>query len=273
MAKYSQWWKVGLVLLQIIIIIECANISPKLDFEELDVKKDTRTAKIKGLRVTVDTSELKESKSSNSDSSSSSDSKENKKTVGVRTDVTFEISSGEVNDTKVIDEKEIGKDDDNASIPIVPVFKGTPDKTNNPAGNRNKPGSNPGFVTSKESDFNDIWSVRPLSPGPIFHPTDDEHKRYGGVLDDNWSKVPQFGIWTTERYNRRFDQPVYHHRGYHPNPGFHSQGEQGNNFPRPYEPCTCKEYPGPYIKPHQDSGYHPTQKIDDKLEKPFSKTS
>lgn len=214
MAKYSQWWKVGLlVLLHVTLIVESASISPKLDFEELDVKKDSRTAKIKGLRVTVDTSELKESKSSNSESSSSSDSKENKKTVGVRTDVTFEISSGEVNDTKVIDEKEIGKDDDNASIPIVPVFKGTPDKTNNPIGNRNKPGSNPGFVTSKESDFNDIWSVRPLSPGPIFHPTDDEHKRYGGV-DDNWSKVPQFGIWTTERYNRRFDQsPVYHHRG------------------------------------------------------------
>lgn len=57
------------------------------------------------------------------------------------------------------------------------------------------------------------------------------------------------------------------------NPGYQSQGGQGNNFPRPYEPCTCKEYPGPYIKPRDDPEYHPRQKIDDKLERPFSKTS
>ena len=45
------------------LIISCEKISPKLDFEEgselVQVKKEIKTGKIKGLRVTVDTSELK----------------------------------------------------------------------------------------------------------------------------------------------------------------------------------------------------------------------
>lgn len=119
--------------------------------------------------------------------------------------MTFEITSGETNDTtKTVDEKEIGKDDDNASIPIVPVFKGTPDR-----------GSKEG--RTKDPNLNDIWSVIPLenpSPtrGPIFHKSDDERNRYGGA-DEAWKQIPQYAIWTTERYNRRHDQPVYHHRG------------------------------------------------------------
>lgn len=46
-----------------IIIMDCAKVSPKLDFEEqselVQVKKEIKGGKIKGLRVTVDTSELK----------------------------------------------------------------------------------------------------------------------------------------------------------------------------------------------------------------------
>lgn len=142
-----------------------------------------------------------ESKSSGSESSSSSESLEKKKTIGVRTDVTFEITSGETqNDTKTADEKEIGKDDDNASIPIVPVFKGKPDR-----------GSNKPAV--KDPNFNDIWSVKPLeSGGSNFHKVEDK-ERFDGD-DNNWKHFPQYAIWTTERYNRRHDQPVYHHRGY-----------------------------------------------------------
>lgn len=134
--------------------------------------------------------------------SSSSESREKKKTVGVRTDVTFEITSGEVNDTKTVDEKEIGKDDDNASIPIVPVFKGKPDS----GGNK------------------DFWSVKPLDNPtpplgvPIYQQpaTNDDRNRYGGNggSDDRWKQFPQYAIWTTERYNRKHDQPVYHHRGW-----------------------------------------------------------
>jgi hypothetical protein len=126
--------------------------------------------------------------------------------------VTFEITSGETNDTKTVDEKEIGKDDDNASIPVVPVFKGTPDRGGSNKGNK------------KDPINNDIWSVIPLenppSPpshshrGPIFHNTHDDRNFHGGRVDDQWRQYPQYAIWTTERYNRRFDdRPVYHHRG------------------------------------------------------------
>lgn len=100
-----------------------------------------------------------------------------------------------MNDTKAVTEKEIGKDDDNASIPIVPVFKGKPDR----GGNR------------------DLWSVRPLDnptpplARPVFRPIPDDRNRFGG--DDKWNQVPLYEIWTTERYNRKHDQPVYHHRG------------------------------------------------------------
>lgn len=158
-----------------------------------------------------------ESKSSGSDSSSSSDSTETKKTVGVRTDVTFEITSGETNDTtKTVDEKEIGKEDDNASIPVVPVFKGTADRGGSTKGN------------NTDSIYNEILSVIPLenpaspapSRGPIFHNTHDDDRNSfvgsGSGGDNAWKQFPQYAIWTTERYNnRRFEQPpVFHHRGH-----------------------------------------------------------
>lgn len=53
---------VFLVFIQI-LIVKCVKISPKLDFGEqadlIKVKKEIKTGTIKGLRVTVDTSELK----------------------------------------------------------------------------------------------------------------------------------------------------------------------------------------------------------------------
>ncbi|KAG5674790.1 hypothetical protein PVAND_004738 [Polypedilum vanderplanki] len=236
-------------------------VSPKLDFgqsEVVEVKKEIKTGKIKGLRVTVESSELKESKSSNSDSSASSDSSENKKTVGVRTDVTFEITSGETNDTKTVDEKEIGKEDDNASIPVVPVFKGTSDRRENPA------------------------SSAPPVRRPVFT---DNRNFYGNADRENehgWKQsIPQYAIWTTERYNRRFDQPppVFHHRGSSGNNQFDIFRKPSNFIPyhihhsghHHHVPCTCKEYPGPSLDEHV---FKPqTNKVDDKLEKPFSKTS
>jgi hypothetical protein len=51
-----------LVIIQI-LIVQSVKVSPKLDFGEqselIKVKKEIKTANIKGLRVTVDTSELK----------------------------------------------------------------------------------------------------------------------------------------------------------------------------------------------------------------------
>lgn len=123
----------------------------------------------------------------------------------MRTDVTFEITSGETNDTKFVDVKEIGKDDDNASIPIVPVFKGTSDR-----------GSNNG--AAKSPNLNDIWMVIPLdNPSPQRRPispkSEDDLYRTGG-FDEGFQQFPPYSIWTTERYNRRHDEPVYHHRGF-----------------------------------------------------------
>jgi hypothetical protein len=113
--------------------------------------------------------------------------------------VTFEITSGETNDTKTVDEKETGKDkkeDDNANDDNVIFFKGKPDRGgNDPA--------------TKNPYDNELWSVKPLEyPN---HPGKDD-KNAG---DNSWNQVPQYAIWTTERYNlrNRHDQPVYHHRG------------------------------------------------------------
>lgn len=53
----------ALLIVVQILIAECAKIDPKLDFgddaELVQVKKELKGGKIKGLRVTVDTSELK----------------------------------------------------------------------------------------------------------------------------------------------------------------------------------------------------------------------
>jgi hypothetical protein len=49
------------ILVQVLVALS-ANVSPKLDFgdgELVKVKKEINVGKIKGLRVTVDTSELK----------------------------------------------------------------------------------------------------------------------------------------------------------------------------------------------------------------------
>lgn len=52
-----------LIIAVIVVIAEGVKISPKLDFgdhsELVQVKKEIKSGKIKGLRVTVDTSELK----------------------------------------------------------------------------------------------------------------------------------------------------------------------------------------------------------------------
>lgn len=56
------WCLVLLIVIQA-IIAGSEKISPKLDFEgdseTVQVKKEIKNGKIKGLRVTVDTSELK----------------------------------------------------------------------------------------------------------------------------------------------------------------------------------------------------------------------
>ena len=198
-------------------------IDSKLDFSEVGdlVKRDksnVKTTNIKGLRVTVDTSELgsTESKSSNSDSGSrSSETVENTKStkIGVRTDITFEISN-EANDTKVddkIDKKKDKKDknDDDDDDGIVPVFKGRPSTP----GSKSKPG-----IIGVLSNSNEIPIIsgfhsrsRPVET-PVFHPVNDQHNQYGG--DEDWSRfLPKTAIWTTERSFRRYDSQQFHNKG------------------------------------------------------------
>lgn len=128
----------------------------------------------------------------------------------MRTDVTFELTnSGEANETKTVGEKEVGRDvDNNASIPVVPVFKGKPDK-----GGR--------------KDDRNLWSVKPLDyPGSSGSNPGASGNNYGSNQgyqpdrsrgnenDDRWKQGPQYAIWTTERYHGKQHNPtVYHHRG------------------------------------------------------------
>lgn len=158
----------------------------------------------------------KESKSSNSESSDSdSSSSEKKKTVGVRTDVTFEITSGETNDTKTV---EIGKDDDNASIPVVPVFKGTPDRG----------GSSNGKNT--DSSYNEILSVLPL---------------------ESTSRPPQNIFNHPSRVPLHPSYPNPQHQGF-PNPhqGYQNPQQHRPNYNNPQQ----QHQPG-YLNPQQHQGY------------------
>lgn len=201
-----------------------AAIDPKLDFGEVGdlVKRDkasnVKTTNIKGLRITVDTSELgsPESKSSGSDSGSrSSETVEITKNtkIGVRTDITFEISN-ETNDTKVDDkiDKKVKKDknNDDDEDGIIPVFKGRP------AGAGSKKGPGIIGINGHSNEIPIVTSFQGRHPvvAPIFHPTNDQHNQYGG--DDNWSRfLPKAGVWTTERSFRRYDSHQFHnhHKG------------------------------------------------------------
>lgn len=57
------------------------------------------------------------------------------------------------------------------------------------------------------------------------------------------------------------------------------QVDHTNRQPPSYRPCDCKEYPGPHIvgvqplQPLRPDEFKHTNKIDDKLERPFSKTN
>ncbi len=141
--------------------------------------------------------------------------------------MTFEISSGESNDTK--------GDEENASIPGVPIFKGTRGGSSN--------------ANNIDSDNNQILSVLPLestppppnrvnqrpypSGVPQFYPSFNQHdgyrERYGGgpleERNDGWNALyPQYEIWTTERNQRRFE--------HHPRPpsAFHPPSNNGGKY-------------------------------------------
>lgn len=60
----ENWKNLALLgIIQVLLIVDCARVSPKLNFEEasdvVGFRREIKTGKIKGVRVTVDTSELK----------------------------------------------------------------------------------------------------------------------------------------------------------------------------------------------------------------------
>jgi hypothetical protein len=65
----------------------------------------------------------------------------------------------------------------------------------------------------KNPNYNEIWKVKPLesgySTGGSSYNKKEDGNRYNPGEND-WKQLPQYAIWTTERYNH---QPVYHHRG------------------------------------------------------------
>uniref|UniRef100_A0A182JN42 Uncharacterized protein n=1 Tax=Anopheles atroparvus TaxID=41427 RepID=A0A182JN42_ANOAO len=258
----------------------------KVDFTEADdlLNDDTDGAggfvsvykNFPKIQVTVDTQKLKrvsqpetksDESSSGSSGSSGSESVE-RPAVGVRTDITIEISEELANETRPGDRDgkrdrngpgtgntpvsggkkdggAEGRDGDNASIP---VFKGTAGVTSKPKptvtrGPPGPHGSRPGVTLSQ----------RPT--GPSFYGSGgDDRNRISGEYDGGWSgRYPHTvtAVWTTERpYLRRADyefggqhQPTYY-KGYIPyNVGHHSQPTDGHHHHSgDWKPCYCSIY-------------------------------
>lgn len=185
-----------LVLLAVICNTFSARIDPKLDFSEMAKVTEVRDGNsrelrpiVRGVRVTVEAmTDNKASPESKSSESSDSESSDRSSSVGVRTDVTFDLSN-ESNETRSDEEIGIGrnktksdkdkkdKDDDRE----VPVIIGRPTPTKSP-------------------DTNEIttWKpkVRPL------YPTDNHN---GAPVPNNWfHNFPPEGVWTTERTDYRY---------------------------------------------------------------------
>lgn len=170
-----------------------ARIDPKLDFDEMARVVEVRDGNskelrpiIRGVRVTVEAMADKaspESKSSESSDSNSSD----RSSVGVRTDVTFEISN-ESNETKSDEDMGLSKNStrtdknkkDKDDGKEVPVIKGRP-------------------TPPKSPESNDITTWRP-QVRPLYH-SDSRESR----VPENWfHNFPRAGVWTTERSDYRY---------------------------------------------------------------------
>ncbi|XP_001655547.2 uncharacterized protein LOC5575170 [Aedes aegypti] len=235
------------------------------------------------IQVTVDTSKLKrvsqaESEDSSSGSSGSSGSESvERPTIGVKTDITIEISEESVNETNTVDGKiDTGKrvgsngkkngksdDDDNASVPVFKGMAGVPTKGKTP----------------KPTSSNDVNGKRPgvtLSSRPTTFVHNSDDRRPSGP-HDGWNRYqPLTGVWTTERpYIRRIEydyygNPIYvkSYVPYHQTQQGHQQDSSGN-----WKPCYCSpNYPQPWDRaPSNPVLPTPThrRKVDDKVDIPY----
>ncbi|XP_058445625.1 uncharacterized protein LOC131426891 [Malaya genurostris] len=271
----------GITGLIVGLAVSCYAVNPssKVDFTEVSDLNDENgfVSVFKNypkIQVTVDTSKLKrvanpenDENSSGSSGSSGSESVE-RQTIGVRTDITIEVSEEAVNDTNNVNVKvnatnrngtEVwsgnkgGEDDDNASVPVFKGMNGVPTKrkpvkptiSNDIDGDRNRSGvsqhGRPSFV----------------------HGSDE--RRSGGRFD-SWNRFqPVMGIWTTERpFLRRID---YDYRG---NP-IYVKTYIPYHVARHEEPKSC--YCGTYQQwdraPSNPVLPTPKRKVQDKVEVPY----
>ncbi|XP_065077588.1 uncharacterized protein LOC135700859 [Ochlerotatus camptorhynchus] len=239
------------------------------------------------IQVTVDTSKLKrvsqpESEDSSSGSSGSSGSESvERPTVGVRTDITIEISEESLNETNTVDgKKDSGKrngssgkkdgkgvdddDDDNASVPVFKGTAGVPTKGKTP----------------KPTSPNDVNGKRPgvtMSSRPTTFVYKNDDRRPAGPYD-GWNRFqPVTGLWTTERpYNRRVEydyhgNPIYV-KSYVPYQTHQThQGHQPDSNGS-WKPCYCNVYQQPWDRaPSNPVLPTPThrRKVDDKVDIPY----
>ncbi|GAB0095892.1 hypothetical protein DMENIID0001_113280 [Sergentomyia squamirostris] len=154
-----------------------ASVSPKLDFasESEEISDEKATRKFYGVHVIVDTTKLKRT-SDPSSSDESINSRKNEKTIGIRTDITFEIpakkSNVTGNETKSTENESSGTSEDDT---VVPVFKGRDSDSDREVK----------FTPREKQDWN-----------PLFLPNNYE------------------GFWTTERAFLPLPPPR-HHRPLH----------------------------------------------------------
>ncbi|ETN58069.1 hypothetical protein AND_010357 [Anopheles darlingi] len=279
-----------------LVITSAVNPSSKVDFTEVDDLNDDGNGdgfvsvykNFPKIQVTVDTQKLKrvpqpETKSDESSSSSSGSSGSEsveRPSVGVRTDITIEISEESANDTRTVThigggDREVkkdrngtrtttgtggtgkkdrnggpadgGSDDDNASIP---VFKGMAGVL--PAKPKPKP-------TPERGSSGGIRPVVTLNHRPTstsFYYGNDDRNRVSGEYD-GWKRPHTLtAIWTTERpYLRRADHDTAgpHHQTYYKGYIPYNVGHQAHHHHQSTEhqhpttggdwkPCYCSIY-------------------------------
>ncbi|XP_053663190.1 uncharacterized protein LOC128712320 [Anopheles marshallii] len=260
----------------------------KVDFTEADDLNDETNSgfvsvykNFPKIQVTVDTQKLKrvpqpetksDESSSGSSGSSGSESVE-RPSVGVRTDITIEISEESANDTRTGERdgkkdrtgpgrpdgtgpdagkkdrngngKTADEDDDNASIPVFKGTAGVSTKKPKPSPSRGTPhGPRPGVTLSQ----------RPTATS-FYGPGGDDRNRISGEYDGWNSHYPSrdtvTAVWTTERpYLRRVDydysgqhrSPPYY-KGYVPyNVGHHHPQSAEHHHTGDWKPCYCSIY-------------------------------
>uniref|UniRef100_A0A182QP45 Uncharacterized protein n=1 Tax=Anopheles farauti TaxID=69004 RepID=A0A182QP45_9DIPT len=250
-------------------VSQTAAVTPsgKVDFSEADDLNDETNAGFVSvyknypkIQVTVDTQKLKrvpqpetksDESSSGSSGSSGSESVE-RPSVGVRTDITIEISEESANDTQRVGDRD-GKRDRNGQVPGVVVSTGAGGGGGGGGGkkDRNGEGSRPtgeddGDANASIPVFKGMAGVSTKKPKPtptrgpsvggrpivtlnqrptvtsFYGPGSDDRNRISGEYDGwnaHYPSQPVTAVWTTERpYIRRVD---YEFAGQHRQPPYY----------------------------------------------------